>query len=255
VAREKADLARALPADGTAVLPGDDARLLAECAGIAAKVVTFGQQETDLVRIEEATEGDRASGVLACRGERLAVRLPVCGTVNLRNAAAALCVACVLGLPVREAAAALARFVPDRMRMDMRTVAGATVLLDAYNANPESMLAALRTLAGLPGGRRIAVLGRMLELGADAPRLHEEVGAAAARLGVEVVVALMDDTGGYAAGAGRGGCPRVVSAGSHREAAEVLAAELKAGDLVLLKGSRGARVECVLDSLAEVTAP
>jgi UDP-N-acetylmuramoyl-tripeptide--D-alanyl-D-alanine ligase len=132
--------------------------------------------------------------------------------------------------------------------MEARMLAGATLLVDCYNANPDSTRAALETLAGWPGARRrIAVLGDMLELGADAARLHRETGAATRDAALWVVGAHAED---YAAGAKRAGVETRVFAGKPA-LAQALRALLQPGTVVLVKASRGAALEEVIERLGE----
>jgi UDP-N-acetylmuramoyl-tripeptide--D-alanyl-D-alanine ligase len=140
------------------------------------------------------------------------------------------------------------------MRMEIVTLPGPlTVLNDAYNANPASMRSALATLARAPGGRAIAVLGEMRELGAASAALHRDVGRAAAAARVVALIAVGDHADDVQAGAVEGGLPAdaVAVVGSHAEAAARVRALARPGDCVLLKGSRGSRMEEVLAHLRE----
>ena len=164
----------------------------------------------------------------------------------MQNALAALAVAREFGVDPGAAVAALEAARPARGRMEVRTRAGATLLVDCYNANPDSTRAALETLAAWPGAtRRIAVLGDMLELGADAAKLHRETGAAIRDAALWVVGA---HAGDYAAGAKRARVETRVFA-DKAELAGALRAALAPGTVVLVKASRGAALEDVLGSL------
>src|SRR5262249_26226586 len=141
---------------------------------------------------------------------------------------------------------------PPGMRMEVtRLPSGITVLNDAYNANPASMAAALRTLAASQSRRRIAVLGEMRELGSSAERAHREVGVAAAEARVDRLFLLGEPAGEVRRGAEEAGLPaeRIIVASSHQELAERLHAYCRPEDVVLLKGSRGAAMEEVLRHL------
>jgi UDP-N-acetylmuramyl pentapeptide synthase len=137
--------------------------------------------------------------------------------------------------------------------MKVHEVAGITVLDDAYNANPASVAAALQTLASLPtAGRRIAALGDMLELGPTADTLHAEAGARAAELGLDLLVGagpLMS----HAVGAARAAGIRAEAVLDSKGAGDVLLAQLQPGDLLLLKGSRGMKMEAALEPLAALS--
>ncbi len=252
VLREKSDLARAVPQSGTVVLPSFDPLLMEVRGELAATVVTFGYEAGDLVTIVDEKEGAEVYGTFRVGGRSLPVTLPTCGVFNLRNAAAAVAAAVTLGVEPAAAVTALADFSPEAMRMEVLDVGGTTYIVDAYNANPESMKSALDTLAAQPARARIAVLGRMLELGDESDALHEEVGRHAAGLGLDLLIFLEDGNGPFGLGAAAGGECEVVRAMDHKEAAAVLAGRVQEGDVVLLKGSRGARLEEVMKSLTEV---
>ncbi len=184
------------------------------------------------------------------------VVVPLPGAHQVHNALAAAAAATAMGATLEEIAAGLeAVQVPGR-RMKIASVRGATVLDDAYNANPASVAAALRTLAAFPApsGRRAAALGDMLELGPTGPELHAEVGALAAELGIDLMVGtgpLMRSAVGALEAAG--GTTQAVAADDADAAGRFLAGWLRPGDVLLLKGSRGMRMEGVLERLDDET--
>ena len=172
--------------------------------------------------------------------------LKLIGRHQVQNSLAALAVAREFGVDPKAAVAALEAQRPSKGRMEVRTVHGATLLADCYNANPDATRAALGTLASWPKARRrIAVLGDMLELGADAARLHRETGGEVKDAALWVVGAHADD---YAAGAKRAGVEVRVFA-DKPALAEALRAELAPGTVVLIKASRGAALEEVFELL------
>jgi len=174
----------------------------------------------------------------------LSATLPVPGRHLAHNAAGALAVAWSLGIDLAEAVACMEGYEPVGMRLRAEPLpSGAQALNDAYNANPASMAASLRLLASLPG-RRIAVMGDMLELGPEEARWHAEAVALALELGLDRVV-LVGPRMAAAAVAG------TEAYGSPEEAVAGMAHTLQPGDRVLFKGSRGARVERVLEGLRE----
>ena len=135
--------------------------------------------------------------------------------------------------------------------MQIREINGVQFIDDSYNANPDSMKAALRTLMELDtDGKRVAVLGRMLELGAESERGHREVGETAATLGIDHLIAIADDT--IADAAEKAGLENSAVAKDACEAAEMLSEIVRPGDLVLIKGSRSSRTELVLDEFAKL---
>ncbi|MFT4298496.1 MAG: UDP-N-acetylmuramoyl-tripeptide--D-alanyl-D-alanine ligase [Aeromicrobium sp.] len=253
IARAKGEIVEALGSDGVAVLNADDPRVLPMSSRTRGRVVTFGTADDADVRLAGLTLDERGfPELLLTRGEEsVQVVLPQPGLHHGANAAAAVAMAESAGVPFADAVASLASATarsPHRMaRYDLH--GGATVVDDAYNANPESMRAALGWLAEAAPGRGIAVLGAMLELGDDADRLHRELGIAAAGLGLRELIAIGEQAAPMADGAGRIG-HRVADVG---EAVERVRAALRPGDVVLVKASRGCRLERVVDALREPT--
>ncbi|HRR32518.1 MAG TPA: UDP-N-acetylmuramoyl-tripeptide--D-alanyl-D-alanine ligase [Kiritimatiellia bacterium] len=254
IALEKGELLRALPADGAAVLSLETAcadRLIA-CS--AAPVVTtslvtraadyFGEPLdlwTGRVRITERATGEQ---IELCCG------LP--GEHNASNLLLAFAAARTAGVPAAAAAAGLANLVLPGMRWSVSERGGVTVVNDAYNANPQSMRAVLRTFMQMPcNGRRIAVLGDMLELGEHTETLHRELGREVAALAPDEVIGVGPDTSRYMADeAVMHGYPaaRMTCCADAVAAAAVVRARVRVGDSVLLKASRGMRLEQVLDA-------
>jgi UDP-N-acetylmuramoyl-tripeptide--D-alanyl-D-alanine ligase len=252
VLKEKASLARSLPATGLAIYPSADELLSAEAESWSCRTATFGTNIDDAARVNVKAAGETVAGEITIDGVAHAVELSVPGAFNLSNGAAALLVARELGLDVAAAAEALADFSPEDMRMEWRTVTGMRILVDSYNANPDSMAAVLGTLAEIEAPRKAAVLGSMLELGAESAAWHRRVGALAAAAGLDLVIFVGEYAGDYVQGASsvKGG-PRVFGVEDHGSAAACLRRHCRAGDVILLKGSRGARMEAVLESLVE----
>jgi UDP-N-acetylmuramoyl-tripeptide--D-alanyl-D-alanine ligase len=188
------------------------------------------------------------------------VRLQVVGEHQVANALSAAGAALAVGMTPADVAAALSAAGPRsrwRMEVDRRTD-GVTVVNDAYNANPESMRAALAALAGMVGQRRIAVLGAMAELGAGAAAEHERLGRDAVAAGVDLVVAVGPDAVGIADGAtaaGRRAGEESVHVPDRAAARELLAQQLRPGDVVLVKASRSYGLELLAaDLLLDDTA-
>jgi UDP-N-acetylmuramoyl-tripeptide--D-alanyl-D-alanine ligase len=197
VARAKGELVAALPADGTAVLNAGDPATPGLAGRTTARILTFGGAGcgAEVAAVDLALDDElRPSFRLVTPWGTAAVRLQARGAHQALNAAAAAAAALSAGAPLEGVAAGLGAALLARWRMELaRTPAGVTVLNDAYNANPESVAAALDALAALAvpaGARRVAVLGPMAELGAAAPAAHRAVGEQAARLGVDVLVAV-----------------------------------------------------------------
>jgi UDP-N-acetylmuramoyl-tripeptide--D-alanyl-D-alanine ligase len=188
----------------------------------------------------------------AANVRRFAVSLAVAGAHNVANALAAVAAGLAVGVGEGAIRAGLARYRPTGMRSEVRRWRGVTVLNDCYNANPASMRAALRWLTEARGtGRAIAVLGDMLELGGETRQAHRNIGVEAARLGTDYLLTVGELAADIADGALGEGMPAgcVITAKDHDTVAKRLRGILHKGDVVLLKGSRGARMEQVLEGL------
>src|SRR5206468_2041384 len=182
---------------------------------------------------------------------RCRAQLPVPRLHMVQNAMLAVAAGRAFGVSLEECAAGLVAAPLCKARLQIREINGVQFIDDSYNANPDSMKAALRTLMELDAdGKRVAVLGRMLELGAESERGHREVGETAATLGIDYLISIADDT--IAVAAEKAGLENFAVAKDASEAAEMLGAIVGPGDLVLIKGSRSSRTELVLDELAEL---
>ena len=258
IAVAKGEIVEALAPGGTAVLNADDDLVRAMASRTRARVTTFGGPGAD-VAVDEVTtdEVGRQSFELAHRGSFATVHLAQVGAFQWRNAAAAAAMALAAGLDLDTVADALADALPaSRWRMEPGERGdGLVVLNDAYNANPESVRAALDTLAGIgarSGRRTVAVLGEMLELGDGAVEAHRAVGAYAAEVGVDVLVAVGPAAGAIAEGHSGAGAAGVTIPTAGRDAAvEWLRHNVSAGDVVLVKASRGAALEVIADELLD----
>lgn len=252
IAKAKGELIAALPAEGKAVLNLDDPRLQGFVAENRERAVTFGLRPGANVTADEVDETLRGvSFRLITPGGSAHVTLPVMGAHNVYNALAAAAAAWSMGLSVDEIKEGLERFSPVKMRMELVEVAGALVINDAYNANPASMAAALTALASIKDGRRVAVLGDMLELGDAAGKAHYDTGRLAGSEGLALLVLVGERAEDTARGAVEAGMAEenIVVASSREEAASVLSGKLRPGDHVLVKGSRGMKMEKVIELL------
>ena len=254
VAREKGALLDHLPADGLAVLAADDGRVRALAPRSAAPVVTFGTAPDAGYRAEEvvvAPDATTFSCTCAADGWRHTVRVPWPGAHSALAALAALAVADHFGVDRADAVAAVGRAagVPGRLR-PLAGVGGALVLDDTYNAAPRSVHAGLDTLAQLPAGSRVAVLGDMAELGEWSETLHREVGEHAARV-VDVLVTQGNAAAWAADAAVRAGMPadRVAITFTPGDAAAEARSRMGPDAVVLVKGSASSRMERVVEGL------
>lgn len=255
-AQSKAELLDLLPSDGTAVLNADDPYYDYLAARAICRVVSFGFSSKADVRATDVKSDGRNGTIfrllLPGKVRHTIVRMHVQGDHNVTNALAAAAVGAVLGLPGAVIAQGLSRFRPAAMRSQVFVSHGVTVINDCYNANPASMKAAVQLLVQRGAGRKkIAVLGDMLELGSNAVPLHEEVGTFVAQRGIDQLVACGTLGRSLAEGAGRAGLDRrnIILAPDAAVAATAVKAIVKPGDVVLVKASRGMKLEQVAQAL------
>ncbi len=259
IADAKAEILEGADADAVLVANGGDALIMARAGRFAGRTVTFDLErpaDVSATNIESRGIRGMAADVVTAEGS-VRLETPLVGRGNLANVLAGLAVGLDAGVPLDARAARAATLAPAAHRGEVRSLAsGVTVIDDAYNANPLAVERALDVLGAEAGNRRIAVLGEMLELGPDAAALHARVGRAVPRAGVSVLVTV---GGGPALALGRGAqeaglaAAAVYHAGTSEEAAAIVAGLVRPGDLVLVKGSRGVRLERVVDRLAEGT--
>jgi UDP-N-acetylmuramoyl-tripeptide--D-alanyl-D-alanine ligase len=261
VARAKGELFAGLGPTGTAVLPVDDPLITAQAAPVPReRRLTFGGRVAGDVRLLDVIPAGASGSVVRyeVRGTPVVVRLPLAGAHNARNGAAALAAALAAGVSPVDAARGLETVALPPHRSAPVAAAGRTILDDCYNANPASMTAALGALAAAAaGGRRFAILGDMLELGPDAEAAHRALGrAAGGQAGLTGLVVL----GKFApvvveeARAAGLGAARAVAAASPEAAAAALAPWTAAGDWILVKASRGLRLERAVEALRAALA-
>ncbi|MFJ9866381.1 UDP-N-acetylmuramoyl-tripeptide--D-alanyl-D-alanine ligase [Streptomyces sp. NPDC101165] len=262
IAQAKGELVEALPEDGAAILNADDPLVRAMASRTKAKVVLFGESAEADVRAENVrlTDSGQPAFRLHTPSGASDVTMRLYGEHHVSNALAAAAVAHELGLSAEEIATALSEAGSlSRWRMEVtERPDGVTIVNDAYNANPESMRAALRALAAMGKGRRTwAVLGKMAELGDEALAEHDAVGRLAVRLNVSKLVAV----GGIEAswlqlGAYNEGSwgEESVHVSDAQAAVDLLRSELRPGDVVLVKASRSVGLESVAQALVETGA-
>ena len=237
IARAKGELIEALPSDGVAILNADDERVLAMQSRTSARVVTFGEAQTATVRITGVDLDDRAHATvhLATPWGNVSFPLPIAGRHSAHNAAAAIAAAGECCVDIQQAAAAITGAPMSPNRMSVRTTSrGVTLIDDAYNANPKSMAAAFETLAALPAKRRFAFVGVMAEL--KTPELaHRAIAALARRHNIDLICV---DTNLYG------------DESISLQAAILRVGEFGDGDAVLVKGSRIAGLERLVQAFA-----
>ena len=254
VRRENASIINGLGPEGLLVVNGDDAALLAAVSPYSGRRITFGfKTSNDLFATESRCD---ETGVRFKLNGRREAFVPLLGAHTACNALAAVAVGRRLGLPEEDLLAGLAHATGPDMRLQLQRFGAVTVLNDAYNANPSSMRAALETLAALAtAGRRVAVLGDMLELGPASEQWHREIGVLAATAAVRAdLLVCVGPQSRWTANAARdaGLSPEAVLHYPDTAAAAAgLGSLLRSGDLVLLKASRGTKLEIVGKAIME----
>jgi UDP-N-acetylmuramoyl-tripeptide--D-alanyl-D-alanine ligase len=255
IARAKYELIESLPAGGIAVLNADDPYVSKFGRDFYGKVVTFGLQKPAGV----CARNIEARGLLGSvfevvsNGESVRATLSLLGEHSIYNALAGIAVGLQYGIELREAAESLASLSAGDKRGQLVEFGGATIINDCYNSNPKALDSMVRALASMPAQRRIVVAGEMLELGTSAEELHRECGRHMGNSGVSLVLGVR----GLARHIVEGGAEEHVAGAfvdTPEEAGVWLHDNLKPGDLVLLKASRGVRLECALDVWMAMTA-
>ncbi len=255
IAEEKGALAEAIGEDGTVVLNADDPFSHGIARRTRAKIVLAGigsgtLRATEIRQSASGSEFTILEGAHRCRAQ-----LPVAGLHMVQNAMLAVAAGRAFGVSIEESAAGLTSAPLTKARLQLRDINGVQFLDDSYNANPDSMKAALRTLVELETeGRRIAVLGAMGELGSESERGHHEVGEAAAAFRIDQLITVGEIGAGISRAAAAAGLENVTNVPSTSDAAELLASSVAPGDLVLVKGSRSARMEAVLEEFSNQQA-
>ncbi len=253
IAEEKAALLRALPAHGVAIAPAGVAALEPQLQHVRARLIRFGAAPGAQVRLASAIEvaGDVQRFEADVLGKRVRVALPALGRHMVDNALAALALAAVLGDNLEAAARQIANYQPVGQRMRPLRLGERLVLEDCYNANPTSVEAALRTLATCTRPR-VAVLGEMRELGPASEALHRRVAQAAGE--TELLVAIGPHADAMVQAAAERAIPARAFGGDDIEAAAAVALHAAgAGGTILVKGSRGARLERVVEAMKSMT--
>lgn len=256
IAKEKGALAETVDPGGTVILNADDPFSKSIADRTRANVIFAGTNEGTIRAVDIQQSADGSEFTIIEGAHRSRAQLPVPGIHMVQNALLAVAAGRAFGVALEECAIGLATAPLTKARLQIKEINGVQFLDDSYNANPDSMKAALQTLVELDtDGKRVAVLGEMRELGAETQRGHEEVGEAAAALGIDYLIAIGKMGAVIAGGAERAGLAHSESVGSTSEAAERLIDIVQPGDLVLIKGSRLARTEDVIENFAKLSSP
>ncbi len=249
ICKAKLEICAGLPEGAPLVLNGDDPFLRKAVLPGHVRPVWFslGDADADVCAQDVHPEGDGMAFTLVDRNAgRFPVQIPAMGRHNVANALAAYAAATRLGLDPKGVIAGLADFQQTGMRQKVVHSKGVDVIEDCYNANPDSMKAALTMFREYPAKRRYALLGDMLELGGISPSAHEEVGRQAAAAGLELLVCYGEEARHTAKAAAEAGL-KAVHAATYREAADLLLAAMQPGDALLVKASRGMALEKALE--------
>lgn len=252
VARAKYELIAALPANGIAVLNGDDEWVREFGRGMGERAVLYGLGEDAQVRAENIVEVG-IEGVncdVVTRGERASLKLRLLGRHNVLNALGAIAVGLCSGIPLAECVRALEEMRAGDKRGEVLHWNGATVINDCYNSNPRALDAMVDALMAMPAERHVVVAGEMLELGEAAAGLHAGCGRRMAERGVDVVIGVRGQAEALVKAADESGAEALFVTGP-QEAGAWLQRNLRSGDAVLLKASRGVRLERALEVLDE----
>jgi UDP-N-acetylmuramoyl-tripeptide--D-alanyl-D-alanine ligase len=253
IARAKYELIEALPSHGVAFLNCDDAHVSQFGRDFRGKAIYFGRGPCADPKAESIEP-------LGAEGQRIHIRfsesyatlhLHLLGEHNVSNALAAIAVGVEAGIPLEDCCLALAELQPEDKRGQILTVRGATIINDSYNSNPEALKAMIQTLASMPvsgDGRRILIAGEMLELGPESAALHASCGKAAAEIGIDIVVGVRGHAQ-HIVDTARHASPQALYFESPEQAGAWLRDNLRSGDAVLLKASRGVKLERALDPL------
>ena len=244
IAAAKYELVQALRADGLAILNADDERVARFAANLGDRAILYGTAPTAQIRaegiVETGTDGLRFTAISP--GETAEVTLHMLGRHNVSNALAAIAVGVAAGMRLAECAAAVATLRPPDKRGQIIHHRSATLIDDCYNSNPAALDAMVDALLSIPAKRHIVMAGEMLELGVSSEAFHRAAGARMAANNIDVIVGVRGHAAALVTGAG----PNAIYLETPAEAGAWLAANLREGDAVLLKASRGVRLEAAL---------
>jgi UDP-N-acetylmuramoyl-tripeptide--D-alanyl-D-alanine ligase len=252
IARAKYELIESLHAGGIAVLNADDEYVSQFGRDFHGKVVTFGlRHPADVSAHNIGSRGPQGSAFdIAVDGEQARTSLPLMGEHNIYNALAAVAVSLQYGVTLQQAAESLATLSAGDKRGEILSIAGATVINDCYNSNPKALDSMVRSLSQMPAERRIVVAGEMLELGPAGESMHRDAGRHMAQCGVHRLLGVRGLAKAMVESSQQAGM-QAEFVNTPEEAGAWLRREIKPGDVVLLKASRGVKLERALDVWCE----
>jgi UDP-N-acetylmuramoyl-tripeptide--D-alanyl-D-alanine ligase len=248
IARAKYELIQSIHAGGVAVLNADDEYVSQFGRDFHGRVVMFGlHKPADVSARNIQSRGSEGSGFdVVVDGESVPAILPLLGEHNIYNALAGVAVGLQYGVPLNVAAESLATLSAGDKRGEILHIAGATVINDCYNSNPKALDSMVHSLAEIPAQRRIVVAGEMLELGPAGEEMHRKAGESMAQRAVDLLVGVRGLAEAMVDGARRAGV-KAEFMSTPQEAGQWLLREVRPGDVVLLKASRGVRLERALE--------
>lgn len=254
IARAKYELVESLPSNGFAFLNADDSYVRGFGRGMGDRAVLYGLSESAHVRAENlrelGAEGTLFDVVAASDDQRAQVHLRLLGRHNVLNALAAIAVGLKSGMPLAACAAAIAGLQPADKRGEILNWNGATIINDSYNSNPRALDAMVDALMSMPARRHIVIAGEMLELGSEGAALHAGCGETMAERGVTAIIGVRGQAAALVEAASAAGADASFVA-TPEEAGQWMRGNLQPGDVVLLKGSRGVRLEKTLEQLQD----
>ena len=245
--RAKMEMTEGLKKDGSLIVNGDDDKLSA-VKGDGYRVIFYGIQNLDcqMRAVDIVQDGLDTIFTAVYEGREERIRIPTVGIHNVYNAIAALCMGMQCGISLKDGARGLASYIPSGMRQNIRQKAGITFIEDCYNAAVDSQKAGLNTLCSVAKGRKIAVLGDMLEMGVYSEEGHREVGSYAAEKNVDMLLTFGPESRFMADSARRAGLVDVLEFEDRDKLTEALCEILKEGDTVIFKASHGMHLEEVI---------
>jgi UDP-N-acetylmuramoyl-tripeptide--D-alanyl-D-alanine ligase len=252
IAAEKASLADCLIDGGLTIYNSDDELLRNEIKRRNVKQISFGRANDSDLRIEELNlKGVRGlDAILNWNGEKIKIESSLCGMGNAYNIAAAVCVALIEGMKANDIQSGVKKLTAYSQRGILMEISGIHIYDDSYNSNPRALELALQLISVSKGfNRKVAIVGDMLELGENGIAYHEEAGRQAAKSRIELLITAGSLTQNMADEARNHGVSEVYATPSSTDAAKLAAKKLRAGDLVLIKGSRGMKMETVIERL------
>ncbi len=250
IAKAKGELVQAIQAGGTVILNADNfyTAEMKKLANSGVKILTYGiDNAADLTAENISTDGNSTNFILKYGGESYNFEVPIIGRHNVSNALAAIAAGLSVNLSIEEIQRGISNLTATKMRLEIIQRKNFTIVNDAYNASPASMEAAIKTVAEIYSGRKIAVLGDMLELGAISEKVHRAVGKQLVENNFETLIAFGELGKFIAAGAKDAGLKNIFTVDTHKDAAKKILEIVQAGDTVLFKASHGMHLEKILE--------